>query len=49
MNDAFAARSLARLRLIGLPDDAKPVNPYGSAIAPGHPQGMSGLRLVTHA
>jgi acetyl-CoA acetyltransferase len=36
-------------RDLGLADDDARVNPYGGAIAIGHPLGMSGARLVTTA
>ncbi|WP_030919859.1 3-oxoadipyl-CoA thiolase [Streptosporangium amethystogenes] len=49
LNEAFAAQSLAVLRLLGLPDDAEHVNPHGGAIALGHPLGMSGARLALSA
>jgi len=49
LNEAFAAQALAVLRELGLPDDARHVNPNGGAIAIGHPLGASGARLVTTA
>ncbi|WP_142846582.1 3-oxoadipyl-CoA thiolase [Telmatospirillum sp. J64-1] len=49
LNEAFASQALAVLRDLGLPDDAAHVNPYGGAIAFGHPLGMSGARLLTTA
>ena len=49
LNEAFAAQALAVLRELGLADDAPNVNPWGGAIALGHPLGASGARLVTTA
>ncbi len=49
LNEAFAAQSLAVLRELGLEDQDERVNPNGSAIALGHPLGMSGARLLTTA
>ncbi len=49
LNEAFASQALAVLRELGIPDDAKHVNPNGGAIALGHPLGASGARLVTTA
>lgn len=49
LNEAFAAQSLAVLRQLGVADDDPRVNPYGGAIALGHPLGASGARLVTTA
>ncbi len=45
LNEAFAAQSLACIRLLGL--DPARVNVNGGAIAIGHPLGASGARLVT--
>jgi len=49
LNEAFAAQGLAVLRELGLQDDDLRVNPWGGAIALGHPLGASGARLVTTA
>jgi acetyl-CoA acetyltransferase len=49
LNEAFAAQALACIRELGLRDDDPRINPYGGAIALGHPLGMSGARLVTTA
>jgi 3-oxoadipyl-CoA thiolase len=49
LNEAFAAQALAVTRNLGLPDDARHVNPNGGAIAIGHPLGASGARLVATA
>ncbi len=45
LNEAFAAQSLACIRLLGM-DEAK-VNVRGGAIAIGHPLGASGARIST--
>lgn len=49
LNEAFAAQALAVMRDLGLPDDAKHVNPNGGAIALGHPLGASGGRIAMTA
>jgi len=49
LNEAFAAQSLACMRLLKIADDDPRVNPMGGAIALGHPLGMSGARLITTA
>ncbi|MCP3688908.1 MAG: acetyl-CoA C-acyltransferase, partial [Gammaproteobacteria bacterium] len=49
LNEAFSAQALAVTRDLGLADDAPQLNPYGGAIALGHPLGMSGARLITTA
>jgi acetyl-CoA acetyltransferase family protein len=46
LNEAFASQGLAVLRELGVADDDPRVNPYGGAIALGHPLGASGARLV---
>lgn len=45
VNEAFAAQSLAVVRELGL--DRARVNPFGGAIALGHPIGASGARILT--
>ncbi|MCK8602787.1 thiolase family protein [Desulfoferrobacter suflitae] len=49
MNEAFAVQCIVFMREFGLkfPDDPK-LNPWGGAIAFGHPLAASGPRLVTH-
>ncbi|TVR42298.1 MAG: 3-oxoadipyl-CoA thiolase [Bacteroidia bacterium] len=49
LNEAFAAQALGCTRTFGLDDDDPRINPWGGAIALGHPLGMSGARLVTTA
>jgi acetyl-CoA acyltransferase len=46
MNEAFAVQCIAFLDHFGLPLDSPKVNPYGGAIAMGHPLAMSGARLT---
>lgn len=45
LNEAFAAQSIATIRLLGLDPDV--VNVNGGAIALGHPLGASGARIFT--
>ena len=45
LNEAFAAQSLACLRMLGL--NQEKVNVNGGAIAIGHPLGASGARIAT--
>lgn len=44
LNEAFASQSLYCIRELGL--DADKVNPFGGAIALGHPLGATGGRLI---
>jgi acetyl-CoA acyltransferase len=46
MNEAFAVQCVAFLDHFGIPLDSDKVNPYGGAIALGHPLAMSGARLT---
>ncbi|WP_129843022.1 acetyl-CoA C-acyltransferase [Streptomyces sp. RFCAC02] len=47
INEAFAVQVLAFLDHYGIADDDPRVNPYGGAIAFGHPLASSGVRLMT--
>jgi acetyl-CoA acyltransferase len=47
INEAFAVQVLAFLDHFGIADDDPRVNPYGGAIAYGHPLASSGVRLMT--
>ncbi len=47
LNEAFAVQVLAFLDHYGIADDDPRVNPYGGAIATGHPLASSGVRLMT--
>ncbi|MGI8665988.1 MAG: thiolase family protein [Jatrophihabitans sp.] len=46
LNEAFAVQVLAFLDHYGIDDDDPRVNPYGGAIALGHPLAASGVRLM---
>jgi acetyl-CoA acyltransferase len=46
VNEAFAVQVLAFLDYFGIADDDPRVNPYGGAIAVGHPLASSGVRLM---
>jgi acetyl-CoA acyltransferase len=47
VNEAFAVQVLAFLEHFGIDDADERVNPYGGAIAMGHPLASSGVRLMT--
>jgi acetyl-CoA acyltransferase len=47
INEAFAVQVLAFLDHFGIDGDDPRVNPYGGAIAYGHPLASSGVRLMT--
>jgi len=47
LNEAFAVQVLAFLEHFGIDDDDPRVNPWGGAIAVGHPLASSGIRLMT--
>ena len=46
VNEAFAVQVIAFLDHFGIADDDPRVNPYGGAIAVGHPLASSGIRLM---
>ncbi len=46
INEAFAVQVIAFLDHFGIADDDVRVNPYGGAIAVGHPLASSGVRLI---
>ncbi len=46
INEAFAVQVLAFLEHFGIADDDPRVNPFGGAIAVGHPLASSGVRLM---
>ena len=46
INEAFAVQVLAFLEHFKIPDDDPRVNPWGGAIALGHPLASSGVRLM---
>lgn len=47
LNEAFAAQALACIRELGLPKEK--VNPWGGAMALGHPMGATGVFLTSKA
>ncbi len=47
LNEAFAVQVLAFLDHFGIAEDDERVNPWGGAIALGHPLASSGVRLMT--
>ncbi|PWJ47052.1 acetyl-CoA acyltransferase [Quadrisphaera granulorum] len=47
LNEAFAVQVLAFTDHFGIDDDDERVNPWGGAIAVGHPLASSGVRLMT--
>ena len=44
LNEAFASQTIACIQELGLP--AEKVNPYGGAMALGHPMGATGAFLT---
>jgi len=48
VNEAFAVQVLAFLDHFAIADDDPRVNPFGGAIAVGHPLASSGIRLMAY-
>ena len=48
INEAFAVQVLSFLDFYGIADDDPRVNPFGGAIAVGHPLASSGIRLMEY-
>ena len=48
VNEAFAVQVLAFLDHFGIADDDDRVNPFGGALAVGHPLAASGIRLMSN-
>jgi acetyl-CoA C-acetyltransferase len=47
VNEAFAAQVIPVCREVGIEPEDERVNPFGGAIAIGHPFGMTGLRIMS--
>jgi len=47
LNEAFASQTIACVRSLGLPEEL--LNPWGGAIALGHPMGATGCVLISKA
>jgi acetyl-CoA C-acetyltransferase len=46
LNEAFAAQVIAVCRDLGVDPFSDKLNPHGGAIAVGHPNGMTGARIM---
>ena len=47
INEAFAAQVIPSAREIGVDPFSDQLNPFGGAIALGHPFGMTGVRILS--